>query len=150
MAKKRPSNKTCPPWSSKALRTTAAFPKNKQHVWPDWINSLNTYPMLASVMSITFFIVTISWIFFRSQNIGESFSYLSKMLSEFSLHITYKGGLATVIIFTSLEFIFRKNERKIINFKNLYLRWFFYFALSFLCFSHFRFFDEINFLYFQF
>ncbi len=101
-------------------------------------------------IGFNFALVSTFWVFFRSQNIGESFSYLSKMLSEFSLPITNKGGLATVIIFTSLEFIFRKNERKIINFKNLYLRWFFYFALSFLCFSHFRFFDEINFLYFQF
>ena len=101
-------------------------------------------------VSLNFILVTISWVFFRSQNITESFSYFSKILSEFSLPITNKGGLVTIILFISLEFLFRKNERKIINFKNLYLRWIFYFALSFSCFAYFDFFDEINFIYFQF
>ena len=88
--------------------------------------------------------------FFLSQNTAESFSYFSKILSEFSLPITNKGGLVTIILFISLEFLFRKNERKIINFKSWYLRWFFYFALSFLCFAYFDFFDEMNFIYFNF
>ena len=101
-------------------------------------------------VGLNFILVTISWVFFRSQNITESFSYFSKILSEFSLPITNKGGLVTIILFISLEFLFRKNERKIINFKNLYLRWIFYFALSFSCFAYFDFFDEINFIYFQF
>ena len=101
-------------------------------------------------VSLNFILVTISWVFFRSQNITESFSYFSKILSEFSLPTTNKGGLVTIILFMSLEFLFRKNERKIINFKSWYLRWFFYFALSFLCFAYFDFFDEMNFIYFQF
>ena len=99
---------------------------------------------------ITFFIVMIVWVFFRSESILNSFEYLGLIISKFSIPMDNKGGILVVFIFFSLEWLFKNDERRVINFKNIYYRWFFYFILSFFCFSFFKIFEENQFLYFQF
>ncbi len=77
----------------------------------------------------TFTVVTIGWIFFRSDTIESSFSYLNKMFFDFS-HFTYlhpRGYrmvdyFILVIVFVLFEYIIRKDERNPFLFKNKYLR----------------------------
>ena len=63
----------------------------------------------------TFILVTIGWVFFRSETIGDSFNYLSKMFLEFGIPQSIRRGILFVICLTFLDFIIKGDER--INFR---------------------------------
>ena len=60
---------------------------------------------------ITFILVTIGWVFFRSETISDSFNFLTQL--NFDFNFTFVNKLPLVILFIFLEWIFRKDERKI-------------------------------------
>ena len=60
---------------------------------------------------ITFIFVTIGWVFFRSETISDSFNFLTQL--NFDFNFTFVNKLPVIILFIFLEWIFRKDERKI-------------------------------------
>ena len=66
-------------------------------------------------VGITFILVTIGWVFFRSETIVDSFNYLSKMFLEFGIPQNLRKGILFVMCLTLLDFIIKGNER--MNFK---------------------------------
>ena len=60
---------------------------------------------------ITFILVTIGWVFFRSETISDSFNFLTQL--NFDFNFTFVNKLPLLILFIFLEWIFRKDERKI-------------------------------------
>ena len=101
-------------------------------------------------MGITFFSTMIAWVFFRSENISESYFYLQRIILERSFPEDNRGGAILIIIFILLEWNFRKNERNPINFKIKYIRWLVYTLLFYSIFASFRFFEYDQFIYFEF
>jgi D-alanyl-lipoteichoic acid acyltransferase DltB (MBOAT superfamily) len=63
---------------------------------------------------ITFVLVTIGWVFFRSENLSDSFSYLLNMFEYPSINISHKRGIFYVLIIIMLDYFFRKNEREVL------------------------------------
>ena len=74
-------------------------------------NSL--FPNLKEVFNvgITFCLVTIGWVFFRSQTILESFQFITIMFSDFSYQNSYDGILIYILCFIVAEYMIRKEER---------------------------------------
>ena len=60
---------------------------------------------------ITFVLVSIGWVLFRSESIGDSFSYLSKMFLDFSFTSKYKRGILFVICLFLIDFSIKGKER---------------------------------------
>jgi len=107
------------------------------------------FPSIKEIMqmSINFFLVTVAWVFFRSENIESSFEYLYRMCSEFSLNIHHKGQILRIIIpFVALEWLFRKDER--LTRVNPVFWWIL--SLIFLIFIAAKFGNKASFIYFQF
>lgn len=79
---------------------------------------------------LTFLLVTLSWIYFRSPSLEAANSYFHRLFSNFNLEV-YQHPLGyrlwdywlLIIVFVSYEFLIRNNERNPIPFKNRYLRW---------------------------
>ncbi len=71
---------------------------------------------------ITFLFVTIGWVFFRSETIGDSFSYLYCMIFEFGLPNAYRRGFFYIILLILIDYFIRRNEKLDFKFyKNLEL-----------------------------
>ena len=116
-----------------------------------------------SSMSITFFLTTIAWIFFRSDNVGQAFSILQSGLigiinkssyvqtwNMFYWDIPLSLPLL-VFFFFIIEWIGRENRYGLetIGFKwNRYLRWSFYYCLIVAIFYFSA--SKEEFIYFQF
>jgi alginate O-acetyltransferase complex protein AlgI len=101
-------------------------------------------------IGVTFLLVMIAWVFFRSENISESYFYLQRIILEFSFPEDNRGGTVLIIIFILFEWNFRKNERNPINFKIKYIRWLVYTLLFYSTFAFFSFFEYNQFIYFEF
>ena len=78
-------------------------------------NTLLPSPKEFVQVGVTFILVTIGWVFFRSETIGDSFNYLSKMFLEFGIPQNFRREILFVICLTFLDFIIKGDER--INFK---------------------------------
>ena len=98
----------------------------------------------------TFLLVTIGWIFFRSETIIDSFYYLSKMIFEFYVVeiLLQKKIILVSSFFLLIEWISRRNERHLFQF-NYNLSKFIYLVLFFLIIIFFNRIEE-KFIYFQF
>ncbi len=88
---------------------------------------------------LTFILVTVGWVFFRSATITDSFTYLKIIFTKFSFeHYTHPNGYRLIdyfillLFFMIYEYIIRNNERNPIGFKNEYVRLFVYILLVFL------------------
>lgn len=62
-------------------------------------------------VGITFILVTIGWVFFRSETIFDSFLYLNEMIFNFQLPNRFRSGFVYVLLVSILDFVIRKNER---------------------------------------
>ena len=62
-------------------------------------------------VGITFILVTIGWVFFRSETIFDSFLYLNEMIFNFQLPNRFRSGFVYVLLVYILDFVIRKNER---------------------------------------
>lgn len=99
-------------------------------------------------ISITFFTVMISWVFFRSNTIIDSFLYLQKMMINFSIPISYRSGLVYIFFFIVSDWLNRKDERNPLNISSVYVRWTTYILMLLLIFGHGG--QKNEFIYFQF
>lgn len=89
-------------------------------------------------MAITFLLVSVAWIFFRSENIGMAFDILGKIFSSslFSIpEISVKALMCLLVIFVFIEWIGRETNFGIANIsrniKYVGVRWLFYLILVF-------------------
>ena len=62
-------------------------------------------------VGITFILVTIGWVFFRSETVFDSFLYLNEMIFNFQLPNRFRSGFVYVLLVSILDFVIRKNER---------------------------------------
>jgi len=118
-------------------------------------------------MIYTFLIVSFSWIFFRSNNVGEALYILKNMFSDISewfnfltVSLKFRGmGLTvfdlvttTILLFTLIVIEIGINSSSLKNFieKHQFLRWSIYLFLIFLIIISATKNNEENFIYFQF
>ncbi len=104
-------------------------------------------------ISTTFFLTTISWIFFRSETVADAIQYVSKIFS-YSL-FTYpeifpKKAMAFIVLLVFVEWFQRhKNHALQIEKRfNRYSRWFIYYAIVILMIEYGG--EAQEFVYFQF
>ena len=100
-------------------------------------------------VGITFVLVTISWVFFRSETIEDSFDFLYKMIFEFNFPKIYNFELIIIFTLIIIDYLIRINERNIFSFNNKLVKYFIYiiFTISILVFySN----SNSEFIYFQF
>jgi len=100
-------------------------------------------------MGTTFFCVTIAWVFFRSNSLGDALSYISKLFLDFQMPQSKLQGIGYVIILMTLEWGLRNDERLTVISKYVIVRLLFY---MFIAFQVLRFFGVVqtDFIYFQF
>ena len=98
----------------------------------------------------TYSLTTFAWVFFRSESISDSFSYIYLMFTKFSFPNNDKYGFVFILLLLAYEWSRRKDVEDIINFKNMYLRYFNYLFISYCIFAHFQLVDLSQFIYFQF
>lgn len=103
-----------------------------------------------SQMGITFFFVLISWVFFRSENLAESFQYLHGMFLNIDIPQSNRIGIVYVLVILVLDWFSRKDERNVLNHKNKIFRWTFYLILSLSILYFFNRAESAEFIYFQF
>lgn len=102
----------------------------------------------------TFFLTVIAWIFFRADNVGMAYDYISQIfsMSIFSVpQILPKKLIATLFLFYFVEWIQRDKQHPL-QFETLqipkFVRWAIYYAIVGLLFFYGG--DEQGFIYFQF
>ena len=107
---------------------------------------------------VTFHLVAFAWVFFRANNVNESFYIIDNFLSKFNLNkilLAEFGGQNALITIVSLMIVvsgsfFSKNGRaKEIIFDNLICRWMIYISLIFII-SIFYIKNSSTFIYFGF
>ena len=132
----------------------------KNRKYRDTVAEGRILPSLKEVvqMLLTFFLVVIGWIVFRSESIGQACDYLARMWQWNTLQASYRFFLqadirsrsAAVVIMLLVEWLNRKNEHGLSLPGNTpwYVRYLIYFSISasivFMCGSN------QAFIYFQF
>lgn len=81
-------------------------------------NTLLPKPRELLNIMLTFFLVTIGWVFFRSPTINDSFFYLRQMFLEFDIPEFYRFNLIYVIVLLTIDFYLRTDEKNLKIFKN--------------------------------
>ncbi len=116
-------------------------------------------PTLKELLQILFVfaIVTISWVFFRSETISQALEYLQNIFLNFSfgLYNHPKGYrmidyYVLIFLFLVFEFIIRKDERNPFKFKSRVLRFIIYTLLILLMLLFYDDGVDRSFIYFQF
>jgi len=133
--------------------------KNRKHT--NIVAERSVFPNVKEIfqMGLTFFLVVISWVFFRADNIGQAFDFLQKIFLHQSLQvfsINYLIDIAPtallIVFFICVEWIGRRNEYAIAGIgktRNRMIRWTFYSFLIFLI-GMYAFVGNQQFIYFQF
>ncbi len=109
-------------------------------------------------MSITFGLTVLAWVFFRAENIGHAWSYLSEIFSKSLFSIPHFAGmrhamitLILITIFCIIEWIGRENQFAIeklgLNISKP-VRWAFYYGIVIVIFTFMG--PQQQFIYFQF
>lgn len=133
-----------------ALLYLPSFVFNSNRKYLSSVVAENSYfPSIKELLQMgsNFFFVTLAWVFFRSENVQESFAYLTKMAVDFSIHVEYKNYVYFYIIpLVVLEWILRKDER-LTTVNPLY--WWIL-SVILLLFIVAKFGSEQSFIYFQF
>ena len=80
-------------------------------------NSLLPKPKEFLQVGTTFLLVTIGWVFFRSETIRDSFLYLSQMFLEFDIPKSFRFNLVYVLIILIFDYYLRFDEKNIKIFK---------------------------------
>jgi len=110
-------------------------------------------------ISITFGLSVFAWIFFRAENVGHAFAYISTIFSASLLSIpSVEGGISNsipiiilTIIFLIIEWLGRENQFALAKLEqkvNQVGRYFFYYTLIFIIVFYGG--DKNEFIYFQF
>jgi D-alanyl-lipoteichoic acid acyltransferase DltB (MBOAT superfamily) len=74
-------------------------------------NTLLPRPKEFFQVGTTFILITIGWVFFRSETIGDSVVYLNKMIFEINFPTAKTKGILFLIPLILIEYIIRGNER---------------------------------------
>ena len=114
--------------------------------------SFNTkFPSLKEIIQvvITFFFVTIGFVFFRSETLNDSILYINKLFFEFNLSPVPIKGVFYVLILIFFDIIFKKNSRHIMNFNSPFKLKMVVLFLLIMIFVHFSA-NQPSFIYFQF
>jgi len=97
-------------------------------------------------VGITFLLVSIGWVFFRSENINNSFKFLNQIFTDFSLKSEFEWLNIYLLCFIIIEYLIRKNER--LKEKYFNYDWILFSILMILILDKFG--SISNFIYFQF
>jgi D-alanyl-lipoteichoic acid acyltransferase DltB (MBOAT superfamily) len=62
----------------------------------------------------TFILVTTGWVFFRSETIGDSFTYLYRMISNFNISSNEISGILYIVSLVILDYVIKNNERNLL------------------------------------
>ena len=109
-------------------------------------NTLLPTPKEFLQVIITFLLVTVGWVFFRSETLLDSFNYLNQMAFDLNFPNKERDGIIYVLLLLILDFFMRKNERiEIYYFK---YDWLFFSILLILILEKFGNYKE--FIYYQF
>ena len=110
------------------------------------------------LMLQTFGLTVFAWIFFRAENIGHAFNYISQIFSKtlFSTPNYHNDDSAKpifllIFLFIIIEWLGRKKQHplsNIVSIKNRYYRWGIYIILSIVIFIFKG--NQQEFIYFQF
>lgn len=108
-------------------------------------------------MLLTFGLVTLGWIFFRSVSIGDAFGYMGNMFTNWNyepyLHpqgYRLMDYFLVLVVFIFYEFLISADERRPFNFKSRWVRFIIY---TLMVFGILLFYDDgvdRSFIYFQF
>jgi alginate O-acetyltransferase complex protein AlgI len=118
--------------------------RNRKHI-TDVVAENKLLPSIKELWQIvtTFVFVTLAWIFFRADNINHAFSYIKSLVfkllnfnSKFNLKVIQINSFFYIIIFILIDWILRKNERKLIFPQKIELRLFIYILFTFLIIIH--------------
>jgi len=118
----------------------------------DLVNQGSWLPSISSVLrlSMTFISVTLAWVFFRSESLGNAIEYLT-LIPQFSEVI--ESGVVIgkkipiyLILLIGIEYLLMRGIPKPI----VRLRWFFYVLAGIIIYSSFLENQEAQFIYFQF
>jgi len=130
------------------------FKTNRNNL--DVVASGRQFPSLKEFLSIslTFALITFSWIFFRSKNLSSAVDYISKIFSRTLFSVPSIRPLdlfSMIILFIGIEWIGRRDNYAIETFALNYskpLRWSFYALLTIAILYHSG--SDEQFIYFQF
>jgi alginate O-acetyltransferase complex protein AlgI len=100
-------------------------------------------------IGFTFLLIIISWVFFRSDTISDAFTFLKNMLLKFDLPNLHRSNIKYVIILLVCDWFMRKDERQVLQIKNVQIRWACYLILFWFVVAHFLL-NPSSFIYFQF
>ena len=124
---------------------------------PDLFSSARTFFSEGFQMLSTFVLVTLGWVFFRSETLGDAIIFFKRMLFGFThgeyLHPSgYRmmDYYVLLIGFAIFEYIIRKDERNPIGFKNRFVRFLTYLVLILLMIMFYDDGVDRSFIYFQF
>ncbi len=67
----------------------------------------------------TFCLVTIGWVFFRSETVGDAFSFLNQMIFEIDIPKSNRRILPYIALFILIDYFNRKNERNLFLFNKI-------------------------------
>lgn len=101
-------------------------------------------------MAVTFFFVTISWVFFRSETILDAAKYTKKLFFDIHFPITHRLELLFIIPLILIDWQFRHDERRIFQFNSTFSRYLSYLCISFAIIVFFFKEETPTFIYFQF
>ena len=65
----------------------------------------------------TYFLTTLSWVFFRSENINDALGYLINTFQNFDLPNSNRGGIPFILLLIFIEKYVHKNERDLFRIK---------------------------------
>lgn len=112
-----------------------------------WLPGLREIAMMA----LTFFLILITWVFFRSATITEAFSYLDQMFSAslFSVPSHNRRGITFIVVLVIIEW-FTRHKNHALQFERtpVLLRWPAYLLVTLLILGFYT--SEKQFIYFQF
>ena len=98
----------------------------------------------------TFTLVTIGWVFFRSETIVDAFSYLNQMIFDIGINRDYINGLSYLMPIILIDYCVRSNERNLIFSKNSLINNSIFMIISIVIFFLFLNENQVGFIYFQF
>ena len=101
------------------------------------------------LMLINFLLVTIGWVFFRSENLSSAFIYLERMFLNLSLPNDKLQGVGYILFFLIIDWFVRKDERLSEISKYSVIRYLFYLFLAFHVIKYFGLVQD-KFIYFNF
>lgn len=130
---------------------------NKNKVNTDTVAQGKYLPTLKELINMltTFVLTVLAWVYFRAENIGHAWSYLSTIFSKSLFTIPFYSGMKMpmllILLFVFIEWIGREGEYAIENLKNNFnpiIRWLFYIFIIILIGLYKG--ENQGFIYFQF